>query len=369
MAKRVLARLALLLFGFVLAAGLLEIGLRLWFETRGTERDRMLYLYRRDEIDARTAQVIGVPYLNYVLNPAWDGVNARGVRGPLVAAPKPDGVFRIVALGGSTTFGHDLADDETWPAQLQRILREDYGYSQVEVVNLGVPGFHSTDSVVSLATRGLALDPDLVITYDGLNDVVVRMYQDPACYAGDTPLFGFGMDRGLWQPGGEALPPSALYRVIAYQLGWLDDPTAIDSRLQPTGWCPPEPDGTSQLDLLAQNPPTYFARNLHSMAALARASNARLMLATFAWDVAAAEAILADDPSQDGTRALIDGIVEHNALVQQIAADEDALLLDLAAEMGPGAYFQGDQVHQTAEGARRQAALFALFLDAEGVIR
>jgi len=131
----------------------------------------------------------GVPYLNYSLNPDWEDINSRGYRGDLVTLPKPDGIFRIVAIGGSTTYGHGLPTDQTWPYQLQQILRDQYGLAKVEVVNLGAPGYYSLDSVVNLATRGLAHEPDLVLAYDGVNDAVIRMYQDPACYNGDTPLF------------------------------------------------------------------------------------------------------------------------------------------------------------------------------------
>lgn len=368
MRRRIGRRATLGIVGGVVLLVLLEIGLRLWFSTRGTEREKMLYLYDRAAIDAQTAQLIGVPYLNYTLNPVYEDINERGIRGELVAIPKPEGVYRILALGGSTTFGHGLSADQAWPAQLQRILREDYGYANVEVVNLGVPGYYSLDSVVSLAARGLAHEPDLVISYDGLNDAVIRIYQDPACYNGDTPLFGMGMDRGIWQASGDPLPPSTLYRLIALHFGWMADPTTVNSRMAHTGLCPPEPGNISPLELLAQNPPVHFTRNLHSIAALAESGGAAVMFSSFAWDEAAAEAILAADPAADGTRALLNAIVEQNVLMAQIASETGALYVDLAAEMGMGAYFQGDQVHQTAEGAQRQAQVYAAFLDAAGVI-
>ncbi|MCB9451077.1 MAG: hypothetical protein H6672_06535 [Anaerolineaceae bacterium] len=368
MPKRFLTALALSVFGVIVLLVALEVGLRLWFDTRGTEHEKALYLYDRATIDAHTAQLIGVPYLNYTLNPNYEDVNARGIRGELVAVPKPEGVYRIIALGGSTTFGHALSTEEAWPAQLQRILREDYGYSQVEVVNLGVPGYYSLDSVVSLATRGLAQQPDLVLDYDNLNDAVIRIYQDPACYGGDTPLYGFGMDRGIWQTAGDELPSSTLYRFIAYALGRMDDPVAVNSRMAHTGWCPPEPGNISQLELLAGNPPTHFERNLRSIAALAESGGAQVLFSTYAWDRAAADAMLATDPSLDGTRALMMAIDEQNAIIQTIAGETGELFFDVAAGMGDSAYFQGDQVHQAAEGSRRQAELYAQFLDEWGGI-
>jgi lysophospholipase L1-like esterase len=357
--KIFLTRLALVAFGLTATLLLLELGVRLWFSTAGSERDRILYLEDRASITARTAQLTGVPYLNYSLNPAWEDINARGYRGALAAVPKPEGVYRIVAIGGSTTYGHGLTTPESWPYQLQQILREDYGLVQVEVVNLGAPGYYSLDSVVNLATRGLAHQPDLVIAYDGVNDAVIRMYQDPACYNGDTPLFAMGMDRGIWQFQAAELPPSALYRFIGYRLGWLEDPTVFTAALRHTGLCPPEPGGISQVDVLAQNPPTHFARNERSLAALAQSGGARMLFSTFAWDIAAAQAILTADPEQGYIRALQSAIDEQNALIRQIAAETGSLLVDLAAEMGDGPYFQGDQVHQSAAGASRQAEIYA----------
>ncbi|MBN1427519.1 MAG: hypothetical protein JXB07_03985 [Anaerolineae bacterium] len=368
MTKRILTQVVLLVFGIIMGLIVLEVGLRLWFGSHGTEHEQMMYVAERTVIDAHMAQVIGVPYLNYILNPNWEDINERGIRGELVAVPKPEGVYRILALGGSTTFGHGLTSDESWPTQMERILRDDYGYTNVEVVNLGVPGYYSLDSVVSLATRGLAHEPDLVVVYDGLNDAMIRIYQDPQCYGGDTPLFGFGIDRGIWQPGGEELPTSTLYRFLAIRFGWMEDPTAVNSRMASTGLCPPEPENIGRLDLLAQNPPSHFERNMRNMAALAQSGGAQILFSTFAWDKSAAESLLLADPSLDTLQALINAIDEQNALIQTISQDEEDLYVDLASEMGSGVYFQGDQVHQTAEGTRRQAEIYAAFFHKQGVI-
>jgi hypothetical protein len=194
------------------------------------------------------------------------------------------------------------------------------------------------------------------------------MFQDSTCYDGDTPLFGFGMDRGIWQYEVDALPPSALYRVLAIALGWMEDPANVSGRMKHTGLCPPEPQNISPLDNLAQHPPTHFARNMRSIAGMAQAAGAQVVFSTFAWDKASAESALADNPELYQTQAMLTGIAEQNAVLQEIAAEQGALLVDLAAEMGEGPYFQGDQVHQTVEGARRQAEVYAAFLTAQGAI-
>lgn len=358
MRPRSLNPLFLIVFAIFITLIVLEIGVRTWFSLRGTEQDRVRYLDTREEIADRDAELIGIPYLNYALNPARDDVNARGYRGESVAIPKPEGVFRIVALGGSTTYGHALTADEAYPAQLQRILRETNGEA-VEVVNLGVPGYFSLDSLVNLATRGVALEPVVVIVYDGVNDAALRIFQSPECTFGENPLFGMGLDRGIWAVDDAPLPPSALYRLIAIRLGWMRDPAVFNAQLLPTGLCPPEPQNVNPLDTLAANPPVLFERNLRGMAALAEAADARVVFATFAWNRAALQAQVEATPEQYQAEALIRAIDEQNDLVRALAAGLDATLVDLAAEMGDGAYYQGDHVHMTAAGTTRQAELIA----------
>src|SRR5579864_1129647 len=168
--KSVLLRIAVIGIGVLIGLGTLEAGLRLWFSTFGTEQERVKYVYDQAEINAKTSQFIGVPFLNFTLNPNLSDVSKQGFRGADVAIPKPPGVYRILAIGGSTTFGIGLTTEETWPFQLQSILREQYGYHNVEVINMGVPGYYSLNSVINLATHGLALEPDLVIDTDGIND-------------------------------------------------------------------------------------------------------------------------------------------------------------------------------------------------------
>ena len=67
--------------------------------------------------------------------------NSDGLRTAIeVTDPKKE--LRIMTLGCSTTFGWGVADSETYPARLQAYLTE-AGYSNVEVVNGGQPGYTS----------------------------------------------------------------------------------------------------------------------------------------------------------------------------------------------------------------------------------
>ena len=46
-------------------------------------------------------------------------INADGFRDRIRSRPKPDGVFRILALGDSVTFGYGVEEDETYPMRLE----------------------------------------------------------------------------------------------------------------------------------------------------------------------------------------------------------------------------------------------------------
>jgi lysophospholipase L1-like esterase len=96
-------------------------------------------------------------------------VNDLGLRGPQVPAVPEPGVRRVLALGDSATFGEGLAEEDAFPAQLERELRTRTG-ERWEVLNAGVQGYNAADELGLLRTRGLALEPQAVIVGFNLND-------------------------------------------------------------------------------------------------------------------------------------------------------------------------------------------------------
>lgn len=95
-------------------------------------------------------------------------INSHGFRGPEVPLIAP-GRTRIVALGDSVTFGNDLAYAETWPAVLERELRAS-GHV-VDVLDLGLGGYDTTQEVATLEALGLAFQPAHVILGFCVNDL------------------------------------------------------------------------------------------------------------------------------------------------------------------------------------------------------
>lgn len=92
--------------------------------------------------------------------------NSHGFRGAEFDLKKPAGKTRIVTLGGSTTYGVGVNNEETWPYLLQQQLGSDF-----EVINMGVPGYSSAENLIQTALLLSDFDADLVIYHVGLNDL------------------------------------------------------------------------------------------------------------------------------------------------------------------------------------------------------
>jgi lysophospholipase L1-like esterase len=90
--------------------------------------------------------------------------NSLGFRGG--EFPAKGSATRVVAIGGSTTYGVDVSDDSTWPALLQDQMGAGY-----EVLNLGVAGHATAEHLYMMGAVASRLEPDVVILHIGLNDM------------------------------------------------------------------------------------------------------------------------------------------------------------------------------------------------------
>jgi hypothetical protein len=86
--------------------------------------------------------------------------NAQGFRGPLVDWQKPDGVFRILAIGDSYTWGDGVPDEAVWVRLLEQELS---GCAPVELINAGFVGRNTVGEADYLLDKGPRLGPDLVL--------------------------------------------------------------------------------------------------------------------------------------------------------------------------------------------------------------
>jgi lysophospholipase L1-like esterase len=168
--RRLAARLLLLLASALLSVALLEVVVRLL---------DLAPDLARIEIDTPHGRFVTSdnPVLRYVPKPGARDINAYGIRDVERPTRKPRGRFRVVVLGDSVGFGYCneaevLAIERLFPRRVEDRLSA-AGTQGVDVFNLSVSGYDTTQEVELLATRGLALEPDLVIVAYSLNDAYV----------------------------------------------------------------------------------------------------------------------------------------------------------------------------------------------------
>jgi len=105
-------------------------------------------------------------------------INNEGFRGPEIQKEKPDDTYRIFMVGGSTTMGYGTSSDKnTIPARLQEKFNQVNLEKRVEIINAGVNGYTSNDDVNLVKNKLVHYNPDLVIVFDGSNDIF-RPYND-----------------------------------------------------------------------------------------------------------------------------------------------------------------------------------------------
>lgn len=119
--------------------------------------DPLLYFKNNPELD-----VLGEP------------LNQAGFRGREFL-PKQPGVFRILSIGDSCTFGIAASDRgfyerEPYPQLLERMIERELGPGRVEVLNAGSPGYNSYQGLLLLRTKLRGLAPDLITVRFGWND-------------------------------------------------------------------------------------------------------------------------------------------------------------------------------------------------------
>ncbi|MCK5178223.1 MAG: SGNH/GDSL hydrolase family protein [Candidatus Omnitrophica bacterium] len=84
--------------------------------------------------------------------------NSQKIRSDREYLKKSDaGVLRIAAFGDSFTHGDEVANPETWAAQMEA------SYAQLEVLNFGVPGYGLDQAYLRYLKEGVHFSPDIVL--------------------------------------------------------------------------------------------------------------------------------------------------------------------------------------------------------------
>jgi hypothetical protein len=385
----------------VLLVVVMEVGVRVYAlirpEVMGKLRPNLEKVIEESPMEAH-------PYLAYAGKPGFQSQegapiqkshNQWGFRGKPVPLAKGPDVYRVVCLGGSSTYGHGpTSDATTWPARLEHWLNDPNVWKNaidgpslndvemtrlehwlndpnlathgkhVEVLNGGLSGWSTFESTVNLAFRMVEFDPDLVIVYHTINDMRCALY-DPPLPADQRAFPGPMIDNRHWRdtwprvvesPGENLLEHSMTYLVLRHL--FTDYTKGVDSL---NNWAIVDYDPAAhELYRRGEVPETgfrSFERNLRTIDAIATAHGAKVILASQAND---------DRDIMAGSReAQLEGMRRMTGIIELVAAETGAVYVDAkteleakAVELGPDNVFT-KEVHLTDLGAEQLSLVFA----------
>lgn len=307
------------------------------------------------------------------LLPAGKPLNQAGFRGREFT-PKTPGVYRVLTLGDSTTYG--IISDNTfryieqpYPEKLERLVADRVGPGKVEVLNAGVPGYNSFMAVMQLRTKLRGLHPDLITVRYGWNDHLMSK-------GGESGNAYREIDNPLLRGVEDVLLRTALYpflRRVALELRSRGKDVKATTRDIPSEWKPDVP--------LEQ-----YNHNLRRIVELGRAQGAEV------WLLTTPHAFLTDEnrgqydkfPNTLSAKALIafsaiptfDRMIEiHDAYAEatrEVGRELGVPVVDMEEAYRQHAsehlYNSFDVVHPTQEGHDLEAEVLYQRMVAEGIV-
>ncbi len=154
---------ARLMLGNALRADRAQVGASVPFAEghmlESVEQDGLRYCGR----PGAHVEIFGVEYRN----------NSLGLRGREVKPGPHPGVYRVLVLGDSNTFGWRVAEQDTFCARAEKLLNENVapGAERIEFVNAGIVGYNTGDQLALYRRLAPLLEPDLVLISWYYNDL------------------------------------------------------------------------------------------------------------------------------------------------------------------------------------------------------
>jgi lysophospholipase L1-like esterase len=127
--------------------------------------------------DFRQLEFGGWPFYQMSPNQHFEtiNINSHGFRGSDFSSVKPENMYRIFIIGGSTVFGTgSTSDNTTIPGFLQEKFDKEELPKDIEVINTGISGLFSGTEVGLIKQQIIHFDPDLLVVYDGWNDIAKK---------------------------------------------------------------------------------------------------------------------------------------------------------------------------------------------------
>jgi lysophospholipase L1-like esterase len=276
-------------------------------------------------------------------------INEDGFRDSIpIKAKRSPNEIRVFVVGGSTSFDIACTGRDAWPRRLERLLSAAFPKRTVHVVNGGVGGYTTAESIPALRLRGMSYRPDFVLIHHVYNDVNARCVKP-----------GFRADYRHYRPDGwrkddrpPALKRSMLYNTLAVKLGdarHYDSVYFMTMRDFDGAVYYGRSDEQGNLRRLRSVGTEIFERNIGILIGISRAGGAIPVLVT---------GPLRQASSWD---SMTIGVREGNEALRRVADRTRTPLIDLASGFPEDAtlFHPGDPMHTNAAGSALKARRIA----------
>ncbi|MCG8409368.1 MAG: SGNH/GDSL hydrolase family protein [Phycisphaerales bacterium] len=178
-------------------------------------------------------------------------INSVGFRGPEVPRKKASDEIRVLFLGDSVTFGFSLTWEDTFIARTAKKLRDRRPDLNITLMNGGVGGYTTWQSLDLFKDEGVRVEPDFVVLNYCMNDMVDLIYLEEASIVGNPIRFSFP-NSSHW---------SGIVRAIQSTYVQQRDKATRDQLVWATRdpFGGPDPQLRSEADLFREPPPESVA--------------------------------------------------------------------------------------------------------------
>lgn len=289
-------------------------------------------------------------------------ISRAGYRGRYFAIEKPKDLIRIIVIGGSSVFDHTLKDGMDWPHKAEAILR-DKDIVNIEIINAGIPGHTTADSLGRLYTELWRYKPDYIVLYQAWNDIKQfhKINNEKFLLRIIKPISGLSHDPrlryyGFWD---KLFSNSQIYNKLRYN--YL---TSIKYQVGTEGIKP----DSKPVDIFSDLAVTQYRINIELIVDISKNIGAAPILMT------QARLIMPENNPADRSRihyeyatlshkALVKAFIECDRVLKMVADEKNVhFLAEQSVMNGKSEYFH-DLIHLTKEGSQRLAEYLSGFLE------
>jgi len=280
---------------------------------------------------------------------------------------KENDEIRIATIGGSTTANLNLSYDQNWPGYLGNLIQREFPNKKIRVINAGIPGFDTAQSIGNLALRVMPFKPDIVIIYHAYNDLKAIRHDIEF-----KPDYSHIHNK----PYGFENQPNWLIKLLSNSMLYIRTRNLLSEyKLKKL----PDSTRTNRLSKVPNESLTTFEEHIRILVAIAKSGGASVILSSFA---TLHDPNLAWDTSNDAIKtlsdfqrssigkvyyfipgltipAIFDGLKRYNKILHGIAIREKVEWVDNGNLVPHKDEYFVDRVHFTPLGAKLMAENFA----------